>query len=84
MPRHWSDNWEADDAGPIRCSGHAIVRRVVGREDGREGALKILTDDAQNRRERRFRLKEEVNALVASSCPAAMDLMWRAAYTAAA
>jgi serine/threonine protein kinase len=63
MPTRWQDRWEADEKTPILRGGHGVVRRVVARDDGRAGALKVLNDDAEERKERRFRLREEVNAL---------------------
>lgn len=73
--RSWQARWQLDETTPIRVGGHAIVRHVVARDDGREGALKILNDDAQEREERRFRLREEVNALkaLASGVPKLYD-----------
>lgn len=67
MPHAWEEHWRPVEERPVRASGHAIVRRVISRYDDREGALKVLTHEATKRRERRFRIREEVNALRALS-----------------
>jgi serine/threonine protein kinase len=65
MARSWSDHWQVVSSTPARSGGQGAIQHVVALEGRREGALKVLHDDGQSRRERRFRLKEEVNALSA-------------------
>lgn len=65
MARNWSDRWRVVSSTPPRSGAQGAIQHVVALEDGREGALKVLHDESQSRRERRFRLKEEVNALAA-------------------
>ena len=65
MARSWSDRWQVVSSTPARGGGQGAIQHVVALEGGREGALKVLHDEGQSRRERRFRLKEEVNALSA-------------------
>jgi serine/threonine protein kinase len=65
MARSWNDGWRVVSSTPARSGAQGAVQHVVALEGGREGALKVLHDEGQFRRERRFRLKEEVNALSA-------------------
>jgi serine/threonine protein kinase len=65
MARSWSDRWRVVSSTPARSGAQGAIQHVVALDDSREGALKVLHDEAQSRRERRFRLKEEVNALSA-------------------
>jgi serine/threonine protein kinase len=67
MARRWIDRWQVVSSTPARSGAQGAIQHVVALEGGREGALKVLHDEVQFRRERRFRLKEEVNALSAST-----------------
>lgn len=67
MTSNWQDRWRVIEETPSRAGGHAIVHHVAALDDGREGALKMLSDDAQALRERRFRMRQEVSALRALS-----------------
>jgi serine/threonine protein kinase len=75
MARSWSDHWRVVSSTPARSGAQGAIQHVVALEGDREGALKVLHDEGQSRRERRFRLKEEVNALSAltSGVPKLLD-----------
>lgn len=67
MARSWEDHWQIVDETSTRNTPHAVVRKVAALDDGREGALKVLTAAAHRQEERRFRFREETNALKALS-----------------
>lgn len=59
----WERNWTVRDNEP-RSGGQGTVRRVESRaKAGQFGALKVLHDQHQTIRERRYRLLREVQAL---------------------
>ena len=62
----WQDEWEAVDAGGKTLGGgQGSVVQVRHRRDRRIGALKRLHDEHQTWIERRYRMRQEVNALLA-------------------
>jgi serine/threonine protein kinase len=61
----WETNWKLDDAeNAARRGGQGTVRKVRRKEDNLLGALKELHDQHLRNSERRFRMQEEVNALL--------------------
>lgn len=62
----WQDQWEVVDASQKPLGGgQGSVVQVRHQRDGRIGALKRLHQEHQGSTERRYRMQQEVNALLA-------------------
>lgn len=60
----WADSWKLNAASTI-AGGQGVVVKVVHLVDGRIGALKQLRQEHLESTERRFRMQQESNALLA-------------------
>lgn len=60
----WKLNW-APQGGVQKAGGQGAVLKVAHVQDGRLGALKLLHEEHEKVKERRFRMQQEVNALLA-------------------
>lgn len=61
----WAARWSLDASGPGRSGGQGTVRKVRNVTNGAFGALKVLHSHHANSSERRFRMRQEANALKA-------------------
>lgn len=59
----WANQWELTDVGRTRHGGQGTVSQVKEKVSGRSGALKQLHPDHQKSKERRIRMRNEVDAL---------------------
>lgn len=59
----WQNNWEIDPSARAAAGGQGEVRKVRRRADGTSGALKQLHEDHLEVTERRYRAKQEADAL---------------------
>jgi serine/threonine-protein kinase len=60
----WDLEWELDDGSPVK-GGQGSVSKVRRRIDGTLGALKLLHPEHLRKTERRYRMQQEANALIA-------------------
>jgi serine/threonine protein kinase len=75
MTRTWQDGWQLVNSTATLSGGQGTVQHVVSLDGATEGALKILHAEGQLHRERRFRIRQEANALsaMASGVPKLLD-----------
>jgi serine/threonine protein kinase len=60
----WDLEWELADGSPVK-GGQGSVSKVRRRIDGTPGALKLLHPEHLRKTERRYRMQQEANALIA-------------------
>jgi serine/threonine protein kinase len=63
--RMWEIEWELVDGPDALKGGQASVSKVRRRMDGTPGALKLLHTEHLGKTERRYRMQQEANALIA-------------------
>ena len=73
---NWQDQWEVVDASQEPLGGgQGSVVQVRHSHDGRAGALKRLHDRYQRSTEHRYRMQQEVNALLALGGKGAPEIL---------